>query len=93
MVSSSKPFGKGIHVDQLLDYRGFLDVRYAVLAAGRFIAQLGLWIPGFYISKLSWVSITIYAHSAQSPLSVRCSPKLQSANTLYLSKMGLAFLE
>jgi MCP family monocarboxylic acid transporter-like MFS transporter 10 len=36
---------------RLLDFTGFLDRRYAVLAAGAFLAMLGQFIPYYYISK------------------------------------------
>lgn len=34
----------------LIDFKGFLDSRYAVLCAGTWFAILGLWIPGYYVS-------------------------------------------
>ncbi|KAJ4336920.1 hypothetical protein N0V95_008488 [Ascochyta clinopodiicola] len=50
-ISTSKPRfkdeAKGF--GSLIDFRGFLDIRYAVLCAGGFFAQLGQWIPSYYI--------------------------------------------
>jgi hypothetical protein len=34
----------------LIDFRGFLDLRYTILCIGTFFAILGLWIPSYYIS-------------------------------------------
>ncbi|KAF2684267.1 MFS general substrate transporter [Lentithecium fluviatile CBS 122367] len=36
---------------RLLDFKGFLDQRYAVLAAGAFLAMLGQFVPYYYITK------------------------------------------
>jgi MCP family monocarboxylic acid transporter-like MFS transporter 10 len=36
----------------LIDYRGFLDIRYTILCVGTFFSILGLWIPSYYISTL-----------------------------------------
>jgi hypothetical protein len=44
------PVGRSC-VFSLLDYRGFLDRRYRVLALGAWIAQIGLWIPTYYIGR------------------------------------------
>jgi hypothetical protein len=33
-----------------LDFKGFGDRRYAVLAAGAFVAMLGQFVPYYYIS-------------------------------------------
>jgi hypothetical protein len=54
-ISTSRPVGKDQprNCGALLDFRGFLDLRYAVLCIGGFFAQLGQWIPSYYISKLS----------------------------------------
>ena len=35
----------------LVDFRGFLDLRYAVLCVGTWFAVLGLWLPAYYISE------------------------------------------
>jgi MCP family monocarboxylic acid transporter-like MFS transporter 10 len=35
----------------LIDFRGFLDLRYTILCIGTFFAILGLWIPSYYISR------------------------------------------
>ncbi|KAH6620246.1 major facilitator superfamily domain-containing protein [Boeremia exigua] len=50
-ISTSKPIGKIQHRDcgSLIDFRGFFDIRYAVLCVGGFFAQLGQWIPSYYI--------------------------------------------
>lgn len=54
-ISTSKPIGKdqSRNCGALIDFRGFLDLRYAVLCIGGFFAQLGQWIPSYYISKLN----------------------------------------
>lgn len=36
---------------RLLDFNGFLDRRYSVLAAGSFAAMLGQFVPYYYISE------------------------------------------
>jgi MCP family monocarboxylic acid transporter-like MFS transporter 10 len=43
----------------LIDYRGFLDVRYTILCVGTFFSILGLWIPSYYIS-MSKSSLATY---------------------------------
>ncbi|KAF9699225.1 hypothetical protein EKO04_003208 [Ascochyta lentis] len=50
-ISTSKPRSKeeAKSFGSLLDFRGFLDIRYAVLCVGGFFAQLGQWIPSYYI--------------------------------------------
>lgn len=35
----------------LVDFKGFLDIRYAVLCVGTWFAILGLWIPSYYMSE------------------------------------------
>ena len=54
-ISTSRPVGKDQprNCGALIDFRGFLDLRYAVLCIGSFFAQLGQWIPSYYISKLN----------------------------------------
>lgn len=37
-------------MSKLLDFKGFLDLRYSVLAIGAFLAMLGQFIPFYYIS-------------------------------------------
>ena len=36
---------------RLLDFEGFRDGRYSVLAAGTFVAMLGQFVPYYYISE------------------------------------------
>ncbi|KAJ4383996.1 hypothetical protein N0V86_000840 [Didymella sp. IMI 355093] len=50
-ISTSRPAGKDQprNCGALIDFRGFLDLRYAVLCIGGFFAQLGQWIPSYYI--------------------------------------------
>ncbi|KAF2681244.1 MFS general substrate transporter [Lentithecium fluviatile CBS 122367] len=55
-VSTSKPTRNPIKLSTLLDFRGFLDARYAVLAVACWIANLGLYVPGYQIKS--------YAHDA-----------------------------
>lgn len=37
-------------IGTLLDFRGFLDMRYSVLAIGAFVTMLGQFVPYYYIS-------------------------------------------
>jgi hypothetical protein len=37
-------------ISTLLDFKGFLDARYSVLALGAFITMLGQFVPYYYIS-------------------------------------------
>ncbi|CAO2657115.1 Nn.00g032410.m01.CDS01 [Neocucurbitaria sp. VM-36] len=50
-ISTSMPSGKGGRwsCSSLIDFRGFLDLRYTVLCIGTWFAILGLWIPSYYI--------------------------------------------
>lgn len=41
-------------VRHLLDYRGFLDIRYACLSVGAVIASLGVYVPFYYIGTSSF---------------------------------------
>ncbi|KAK2758472.1 hypothetical protein CKAH01_05520 [Colletotrichum kahawae] len=50
VVSSSKqPKRKLKSLGGLLDYKGFLDIRYSCLSAGAVIASLGVYVPFYYI--------------------------------------------
>lgn len=40
-----------VSVGALLDYGGFLDVRYACLSAGAVVASLGVYVPLYYIGE------------------------------------------
>lgn len=42
---------------ELLDFNGFRDSRYTTMAVGAFIANLGLYIPYYYIGELSRCAI------------------------------------
>ncbi|KAI4670315.1 uncharacterized protein J4E79_000596 [Alternaria viburni] len=44
---AGKPDRKGL--GSLIDFKGFLDTRYAVLCMGTWLAILGLWIPAYYL--------------------------------------------
>ncbi|KAI4637860.1 hypothetical protein J4E83_000678 [Alternaria metachromatica] len=50
-ISTSKPSGKPDRkgLGSLIDFKGFLDTRYAVLCIGTWLAILGLWIPAYYL--------------------------------------------
>ena len=51
-ISSTQVVPKGgMKLTGLLDFRGFLDARYTVLAIGSFVASLGLYIPYYYIGE------------------------------------------
>lgn len=51
-VSSSKrPKRKMRSLRDLLDYKGFLDIRYSCLSAGAVISSLGIYVPFYYIGK------------------------------------------
>lgn len=52
-ISTSNPSVQIGSRVKLMDFKGFLDIRYTVLCIGTFFAILGLWIPSYYISKLS----------------------------------------
>ncbi|KAF2705024.1 MFS general substrate transporter [Pleomassaria siparia CBS 279.74] len=54
-ISTSKRPGRGraTRWTSLLDFRGFLDLRYSILSAGACFAQLGLWVPYYYIEGYS----------------------------------------
>jgi len=53
-ISTSKPSKQDGNRScaSLIDFRGFLDLRYTVLCIGTFFAILGLWMPSYYISML-----------------------------------------
>ncbi|KAF9878019.1 hypothetical protein CkaCkLH20_04595 [Colletotrichum karsti] len=49
-VSSSRhPRRKLKSLGELFDYKGFLDIRYSCLSAGAVIANLGIYVPFYYI--------------------------------------------
>ncbi|EOA81651.1 uncharacterized protein SETTUDRAFT_24039 [Exserohilum turcica Et28A] len=50
-ISISRPGGRFEAKNSacLIDFRGFLDPRYAVLCVGTWFAILGLWLPAYYI--------------------------------------------
>ncbi|KAF1964712.1 MFS general substrate transporter [Bimuria novae-zelandiae CBS 107.79] len=48
-ISKARPTDRKIKLGALLDFRGFFDARYAVLALGGCFATFGLWLPGFHI--------------------------------------------
>ncbi|KAH6878099.1 major facilitator superfamily domain-containing protein [Alternaria rosae] len=50
-ISTSKPSGKPNRkgLNSLIDFKGFIDTRYAVLCIGTWLAILGLWIPAYYL--------------------------------------------
>ena len=50
-ISKAIPNGGKIKFDTLVDFRGIYDARYAVLVIGGFLINLGLWVPGFHISR------------------------------------------
>lgn len=45
----ARPRTKLVSLRHLLDYRGFLDIRYACLCAGAVISSLGVYVPFYYI--------------------------------------------
>ncbi|KAF2877222.1 major facilitator superfamily domain-containing protein [Massariosphaeria phaeospora] len=51
LISTSRNSGKKISLSlaSLVDFKGFLDIKYSVLCIGAWIAQLGLFVPSFYI--------------------------------------------
>jgi MCP family monocarboxylic acid transporter-like MFS transporter 10 len=51
-ISTGMPIEKGrsLTFRSLVDLQGFTDLRYSVLCIGGFFAQLGQWIPSYYIS-------------------------------------------
>lgn len=54
----ARPRTKLVSLRDLLDYRGFLDIRYTCLSAGAVIASLGIYVPFYYIGMPGW-----YMHS------------------------------
>ncbi|KAF2818719.1 MFS general substrate transporter [Ophiobolus disseminans] len=57
-ISSSKPSkrdGKRSCMS-LIDFSGFLDLRYTILCIGTFFAILGLWMPSYYIKTYANVA-------------------------------------
>jgi len=40
----------------LIDFRGFLDIRYSILCIGTWFAILGIWIPSYYIKSYTDVA-------------------------------------
>lgn len=53
---------------ELLDFRGYLDVRYATLSVGVFVANLGLYLPYYYTGKSHAYSELIYNSTASRAL-------------------------
>lgn len=52
-ISTSKPNsakGNRRNCGWLIDFRGFLDLRYTILCIGAWFSILGIWIPSYYIS-------------------------------------------
>ncbi|KAF2751875.1 MFS general substrate transporter [Sporormia fimetaria CBS 119925] len=56
-ISTSKPIYRPWNVawTTLLDYRGFKDRRYAVLCLGIWFAQIGIWVPNYYIESYCFI--------------------------------------
>lgn len=52
-ISTSKPANEDEkrRCRVLIDFSGYLDIRYTTLCFGTFFAVLGLWMPSYYISK------------------------------------------
>ncbi|KAF2034332.1 MFS general substrate transporter [Setomelanomma holmii] len=50
-ISTSKPSNQDGKrgCGALIDFRGYLDLRYTILCVGTFFAILGLWMPSYYI--------------------------------------------
>ncbi|KAL5414440.1 hypothetical protein PMIN04_009026 [Paraphaeosphaeria minitans] len=51
LISKDRPSGAKISLRSLLDFNGFRDAKYAVLALGGCFANFGLWVPGFHIKS------------------------------------------
>ncbi|KAK7736072.1 hypothetical protein SLS63_003593 [Diaporthe eres] len=47
----ARPRTKLVALRHLLDYRGFLDIRYACLSVGAVISSLGVYVPFYYIAE------------------------------------------
>ncbi|KAF2476628.1 MFS general substrate transporter [Lindgomyces ingoldianus] len=76
-ISTSRPSGRvtRISFSSLLDLRGFLDVRYSVIALGAFLCHLGIWVPFYYIQEYCGViypsaSIQVYLLSLANATSL-----------------------
>lgn len=50
----ARPRTKLVSLRHLLDYGGFLDIRYACLSAGAVISSLGIYVPFYYIGSSSF---------------------------------------
>lgn len=48
---ANRPPKKLQSVRELLDFNGFRDVRYTLMAVGAVIANLGLYVPYYYVGK------------------------------------------
>jgi hypothetical protein len=61
LISRSKPSAQESKrwYGSLIDFRGFLDLRYTILCIGTFFAILGLWMPSYYISTYSFADLNV----------------------------------
>jgi hypothetical protein len=85
-MSKSKPQGQDGRRAALIDFRGFLDIRYTILCAGTFFAILGLWIPSYYISAFR-IAVSNFQHliRQQKHTQTLFSRVIASASTFYAS--------
>ncbi|KAL5373334.1 hypothetical protein DPSP01_012776 [Paraphaeosphaeria sporulosa] len=51
LISRDRPSGAKIRPGSLVDFDGFGDAKYAVLALGGCFANFSLWVPGFHINS------------------------------------------
>ncbi|KAF2440479.1 MFS general substrate transporter [Karstenula rhodostoma CBS 690.94] len=51
LISKDRPSGAKIRLGSLLDFHGFGDAKYTVLALGGCFVNFGLWVPGFHIKS------------------------------------------
>lgn len=56
----ARPRTKLVSLRHLLNYRGFLDIRYACLSVGAVISSLGVYVP-FYCIGTSRLLMNLYS--------------------------------
>ncbi|ETS74031.1 hypothetical protein PFICI_13897 [Pestalotiopsis fici W106-1] len=75
---SGNPKRKMKSIKDLLDYRGFLDIRYACLAAGAVASNLGTYVPFYYLGK----SYTLQSPNTNSRIQPYLLPLINASSLL-----------
>ncbi|KAF2273514.1 MFS general substrate transporter [Westerdykella ornata] len=84
-ISSTKSIQQPLSkLSELLDFRGFLDSRYSVLALGAFVTMLGQFVPYYYITSYC------VAANPSSPAKVFLLPAMNAASIVGRILGGLA---